>query len=134
MDNFSRASAGVELRQIVKTAVNRARNQWWAIDPKAYSSTWEPPVFRAQEIGYFDPDPDAKHVEFKETYRVYHNVFVFIDRLEAYMLITDDKTLRTHLASCLMGRANCWYTEEPSDMTITLIQGGNMAGWYAILE
>lgn len=79
MDDYPRAKDGDELRRVIETAVNRARNKWWTRD---YSnSTWTPPVFRAEDVGYFDPDPDANHLELTETYPICHNVFAFKDRL-----------------------------------------------------
>lgn len=80
------------------------------------------PGFRAQDIGYFDPDPDVQSIEAKETHRIYHNVFAFTDRLKICAITTDTKTTTTNLASCLINRAHRWYTEELSDMTREALQ------------
>lgn len=38
-------------------------------------------IFRAKEVGYFDPDASKTAVEIKDTHNIYHNVFSFTKRL-----------------------------------------------------
>ena len=70
----------------------------------------------------------------KDTYQIYHNVFSFTNRLKARAVTMDTTLLRTNLASCLVGRAERWYTEELSNMTRIRLQTSSIAEWCDLLE
>ena len=64
------------------------------------------PQFRARDVGYFDPDPQAAPTEVKDNHKVYHNVFSFTNRLGVKATTMDATTLRQNLDSCLLGAAD----------------------------
>ena len=96
-------------------------------------STLNPP-FRARDVGYFNPDSDKEPVEVKETHQVYHNVFSFTNRLQARAITMDPTILRYNLPSCLIRMAECWYTEELSNITRLGLQNTSINEWCDLLE
>ena len=68
-------------------------------------------AFRARDIGYFDPS-DGEAVEVKENHQIYRNVFSFTNRLRVKASTMDTAILRQNIDSCLLGKANTWYSEE----------------------
>ena len=67
--------------------------------------TPQPPVFRARDVGYFDPNPDVPSIEVKENHNIYHNVFSFTNRLRVKADTMDVALLRQNLDACLLGSA-----------------------------
>lgn len=73
-------------------------------------------------------------MEVKETHQVYHNVFSFTNRLRARAITLDVTILRTYLPSCLIGKAERWYTEELSNITRLGLQNSSIDEWCNLLE
>lgn len=92
------------------------------------------PTIRARDIGYFDPNSDKEPVEVKETHQLYHNVFSFTNQLRAQAITLDIAILHTHLPSCLIGKAERWYTEELSNITRLGLQSISIDEWCSLLE
>ena len=67
---------------------------------------------KPRDVGYFDPDPDAKAIETKESKTIYHNVFSFTNQLHVKAIPENAIFLRKNLNTCLLGKADRWYTEE----------------------
>ena len=72
------------------------------------------PVFRARDVGYFDPNPDVPAIEVKDNYNIYHNVFSFINRLRVKVNTIDTAVLRQNLDAYLLKKAKQWYTNQLS--------------------
>ena len=70
------------------------------------------PHFRPQDIGYFDPNPQAALLEVKDTHNIYHNVLSFTNRLRVKRPTMDATLLRQNIESCLLGAADDWYTNQ----------------------
>lgn len=75
------------------------------------------PQFRPRDIGYFDPNPDVPPVEVKDTHNIYHNVFSFTSRLEVKATTMDPSIIRLNLDSCLLGKADDWFTNQLTRLT-----------------
>lgn len=72
--------------------------------------------FRPRDIGYFDPNPDVPPVEVKDTHNIYHNVFSFTNRLQVKAITMDKALLRQNIDSCLLGKADDWFTNQLSQL------------------
>ena len=76
-----------DIRQMVAQAIQKALAKSYPnlqVMPRSPS----PPInaiamatFKAQDIGYFDPNLSQDAVEIKENHTVYHNVFSFTNHL-----------------------------------------------------
>ncbi|KAG9233437.1 hypothetical protein BJ875DRAFT_45009 [Amylocarpus encephaloides] len=78
--------------------------------------------FRAQDLGYFEPDNDKRHSETVDGRMTYHNVFSFTSRLRTKTqgVTTGNwqgQIVATNLDQCLKGKAENWYTNEISVTT-----------------
>jgi hypothetical protein len=81
-----------------------------AIEP---SASFKSIPFRADEVGYFDPDLDADDGDMvtigKDLW--FRDVFLFTDRLKDVAVIKAD-AIRSNWTSCLRGTALSWYQDE----------------------
>ncbi|SLM35635.1 hypothetical protein LPUS_04969 [Lasallia pustulata] len=75
---------------------------------------------KPRDVGYFDPDPDAKAIETKESKTIYHNVFSFTNQLHVKAIPENAIFLRKNLNTCLLGKADRWYTEELDHLAINV--------------
>lgn len=66
--------------------------------------------FRPRDVGYFDPNPDVDAIKVRDDKQIYHNVFSFTNRVRVKAISID--VLAENLESCLLGKADHWYTEE----------------------
>ncbi|TQS33317.1 hypothetical protein Golomagni_06333, partial [Golovinomyces magnicellulatus] len=94
--------------------------------------------FRAQDIGFFDPNNEAAHVEMIDSRTMYHNVFSFTARLKALALdVTSGpftpSSVACKLHQCLRGKAELWYTNEISPTTRAGLRTG-IELWCSELE
>ena len=62
-------------------------------------------AFRAQNIGYFDPDPSKEAIKIKDNHSIYYNVFNFTNQLQVKASNGDAGKLRKNLNLCLLGTA-----------------------------
>ena len=89
------------------------------------------PEFKAEDIGYFDPDIDKSYGEGsivsvgKNTY--YRDVYAFIDRLKD--MEGQCSNLPRLVSTCLHGIALSWYTLELDSDYKTLLMDGSMKVW-----
>ena len=73
--------------------------------------------FRARDVGFFDPDNDKDPVETKENHQIYHNVYAFTNRIRVKASTSGNpRILRENLDTCLLGKAQTWFTEELDDV------------------
>ena len=68
-------------------------------------------TFKAQDIGYFDPNPSKNAIEIKKSHTVYHNIFSFTNHLQLIVTNSDACKIRQTLDTCLLGKAKVWYTK-----------------------
>ncbi len=93
-------------------------------------------AFRPRDIGLFDPNPDLDPVEVKDEKQVYHNVFSFTNRLRVKASTMDPAVLRQNVESCLLGKADRWYTQELAHITRVSMRNDNngVKEWCKALE
>ena len=72
--------------------------------------------FRPKDIGFFEPNPEAPHVEIRDKVQVYHNVFSFTNRLRVKSQFHSPEILRNRMDECLLGKADTWYNQELSHL------------------
>ncbi|KAI1005179.1 hypothetical protein K3495_g3038 [Podosphaera aphanis] len=94
--------------------------------------------FRAQDLGSFDPNDEAAHVETIDNKTIHRNVFSFIARLKALTLgVTSGpftpSSVACKLHQCLRGKAELWYTNETSPTTHAGLKSG-VELWCSELE
>ncbi|RDL33672.1 uncharacterized protein BP5553_08040 [Venustampulla echinocandica] len=94
--------------------------------------------FRPQDLGYFDPDNDAKPSESTDGKTTYHNVFSFTARVRVKSQnVTNGPWSSINLAAkldqCLKGKAELWYTNEISATTRAGLKTG-IDLWCSELE
>ena len=73
-------------------------------------------TFKAQDIGYFEPNPSKDVVEIKKNYTVYHNIFSFTNRLQVKIANSKASKICQSLDTCLLGKAELWYTKQLSNL------------------
>ena len=77
-------------------------------------------TFKAQDLGFFDPNDEAKAHETVDNKTVYHNVFSFTRRVKAKVQVSgvwSNENIAAKLDQCLRGKAEVWYTSEISATT-----------------
>ena len=76
------------------------------------------PAFWAQDLGFFEPDNTKDLVEIKENHQIYYNVFTFTNRIQVKALTSrNPRILRKNLNTCLLGKAQSWFSEELNNMS-----------------
>jgi len=82
----------------------------------------QPDRFRAQDLGFFDPNNDSPSVQVHDGKTTYHNVYSFTNRVKSKIQnVNTGPWMATNVAAnldqCLRGKAESWYTNELSATT-----------------
>jgi hypothetical protein len=112
-----------QFQQLISSIV--ARNALPAaasLQPAANSQHTPEERFRPQDLGFFDPDSEARPTETTDGKTTYHNVFSFTARIRVKtQQVTSGPWTSANLAAkldqCLKGKAELWYTNEISATT-----------------
>ena len=93
--------------------------------------------FRPKDIGYFDPTEGmSDSIDERDRDRTYRNVFSFTNRLRVKATTIDPAVIRHNLDTCLLGKADTWYTEELSHVQRVGLRADNngVNEWCKALE
>lgn len=81
--------------------------------------------FRAKNVGMFDSNLNVDAVKVKDDRQIYHNVFSFINQVHVKATTMKPALLQQNLKSCLLEKADRWYTEELAHLTCVRLQNDN---------
>ena len=129
-----------QLSALVATAVATAMAQFQAIQPTATTAPTVQasftPHFKARDLGYFEPDNEADPVENRDGKTIYHNVWSFTNRVRVKAASDSPETVRGNLDTCLLGKAERWYTEELNELSRTGLRNdpNGVQSWCDALE
>ncbi|KZF20662.1 hypothetical protein L228DRAFT_269959 [Xylona heveae TC161] len=91
--------------------------------------------FCSKDIDYFNPG-EGQNVEVCDKDQVYQNIFSFTNYLRVKATTMDPALIYQNLDTCLLGKADKWYTEELSYIQHVGIQmnTNGVKKWYKALE
>ena len=99
----------------------------------------EPREWRAEDIGYFDPDYEDSNSNYSNAmvstgkHTFYKDVYTFVDRLRDMAKLRGPDKVRTVLPECLRGTALVWHSAELSEMEKDLLRDASLDNWFGAM-
>ena len=84
--------------------------------------------FQARDVSFFDPNSTKKAIEIRNNCQLYHNVYSFIQILQAI----NTSMLRQNLKICLLNKADRWYIKLSHTVRLKLKE--KIEQWCKALE
>ena len=101
------------------------------------SPSFRPPVLKAKEVGFYNPDVPDEHgkgpVATVGSDTVYRDIYTWVERLKDLVHVHGAADVRQIIQPCLRGSAATWWIAELTDDDRKKLRDADLQRWYSLL-